>query len=173
MSLVSDVMKGTARSAVFHKVRLYIEYAMLVAILVLSAFALYTWARGKSLESDVLKLETAVANSDARVKEVEEANAQQVEAIKTIQNLTASQTTLVASISEDLQKVFTRDKNNAARLSALERSNAALTRYLDDAIPTPVGCVLDNSCTSKDASGGNQNAAPAPAEVPSSNRRPR
>lgn len=170
MSILGSVMKGTAKSAAFHKIRLWLEYLMLAAILALAGFSLYAHMKGRVLTENVTRLQTAVANSDARVKEVEEANAQQVVAIKTIQNLTETQTRLVGGLSEDLQKISLRDKNTALRIGALEKSNAALTQYLDARIPTPVGCMLDNSCEPASANGGGSTkpaASPAP-KVPAS-----
>lgn len=175
MNLFSDVMLGTAKSSVFHKVRLWMEYAMLVVILALAAYAFWSYMQDQHRELVIQNLETAVKNSDARVQEVEKANKDQLAAIKTIQNLSQSQTLLVGSISEDLQKVALRDKNTAARIGALEKSNVALTRFLDAAIPTPVGCVLDNSCE-KPSANGSQSAKPAagtPQAVPTTGNRPR
>lgn len=165
---LSKVMSGTAKAAVVHKFRLWLEYAMLALILGLAGFAFYGYMKGKVLNATVTKLETDVANSDARVKEVEEANRQQVQAIKTIQNLTETQTALVSGLSEDLQKIAVRDKTTSLRLSALEKSNAALTQYLDTRIPTPVGCMLDNSCEPAGANGsaGAKPAQGTPAKVP-------
>lgn len=169
MSILGSVMKGTAKSAAFHKIRLWMEYAMLAAILALAGFSLYSHMKGRLLTENVGRLQTAIANSDARVKEVEEANAQQVLAIRTIQNLTETQTRLVGGLSADLQNLSIRDKNTALRIGALEKSNAALTQYLDARIPTPVGCMLDNSCepSSSNGSGGAKPAAGAPAKVQS------
>lgn len=135
-----------AGGALKGKLRLYLEYALIAAIVALAALVTYNYVQRLRLDTKVATLEGKVDKANERVKEVEEVNRQQADAIDTIRSIRDVDGTILAGLAKDMDALRVRDTSMTTRLATLERSNEAVKRYLNSAVPEPVGCVLDQTC---------------------------
>lgn len=133
------------------KLRLYIEYALILIIVVLAGAVLYGYVSKGRLETQVATLGGKLTAAETRVQAVEDINKQQADAIETINNLTGVSDTMLKGLAADMEALRVRDRTAFGRLAALEKSNEAVRKYLNTAVPAPVGCVLDHSCPDQDA----------------------
>lgn len=157
MFSLSDVAKATLKQ----KARLYIEYALIGLLLVTAGFGAYNYVTRLKLDNKVTTLQGKVETADARVALVEDVNRQQAETLETIRGLNGVNDTMLKGLAADMEALRVRDRTTYTRLAALEKSNEAVRKYLNTAVPAPVGCVLDRSCPDPDAGG-----------VPATNGRP-
>lgn len=135
-----------AGGALKGKLRLYLEYALIAVIVALAAFTTYNYVQRLRLDTKVVSLEGKVDKANERVKEVEEVNRQQADAIETIRSIRDVDGTILAGLAKDMEALRVRDTSMTTRLATLERSNEAVRKYLNSAVPEPVGCVLDRTC---------------------------
>lgn len=150
MSNVSKVLAGTATSGLVSKVRLWIEYGLLVLVLVLCGLFAWQKYRAAKLETSVATLEGKLSSAEERVTAVETINAQQAEAIETVRSIRDVDGTILAGLVRDLDALRVRDSGMTNRIATLEKSNEAVKKYLNSAVPEPLGCVLDKTCTDQD-----------------------
>lgn len=142
------------------KLRLYLEYALIALLLAVAGFATYNYTTRLKLDTKVTKLEGKVDKAEERVAQVEAINAQQATAIDTIRSIREVDGTILAGLATDMNALRVRDTSMTTRLATLERSNEAVRKYLNTAVPAPVGCLLDRTCIDQDGDGG---AVPAKA----------
>lgn len=159
-------ISNVAMAAVKGKVRLWIEYALIGLLLVTAGFGAYNYVTRLKLDNKVTTLQGKVDKAQDELKQVEEINKQQSEALETIRNLNGVNDTMLQGLATDMEALRVRDRTTFTRLAALERSNEAVRKYLNTAVPTPVGCLLDRTCPDEDANGVPPAKRGAPAAVP-------
>jgi len=134
------------------KIRLWIEYALILAVVVLLGLAAWGKIKTARLETQVASLSGKLDGANSRIAEVEGVNKAQAEAIATVQQMRQLDAAVLTGLSNALEAATNTDRNVRSRLATLEKSNEAVRAYLAGAVPDPVGCVLDRTCE-----------APAPA----------
>lgn len=135
--MLSTLIKG--------KVRLWVEYFLVAAIVALLAVAVIGYIERLQLRANVADLKTEVTSAQGRVAQVEEVNRQQQEALGRIEDLRALDGEVLTGLAGDLSSLRVRDRGVAARIAHLEKTNEAVRAFLDGRLPVG-GCVLDNSC---------------------------
>lgn len=155
------------------KLRLYIEYALIAIIVALAGFAVYNYVTRVRLDAKVVTLEGKVDKANERVAAVEEINAQQATAIDTIRSIRDVDGTILAGLAQDMNALRVRDTSMTTRLATLERSNEAVRKYLNAAVPAPVGCLLDKTCPDENGRAVPATERGAPAAVPAPATRPK
>lgn len=147
MFTLSDVTKATIKS----KLQLWISYALIGAVIVLAGAAIYNYTTRLKLAADVATLDGKLTHAEDRLVLVESVNKQQAEALDTIKGLNDVNDTMLSGLAADMEALRVRDRTAFNRLAALEKSNEAVRKYLNTAVPAPVGCVLDRTCPDADA----------------------
>lgn len=133
-------------SAAFkNKARLWLEYALIAAVVVMLGLLLSARIKQHATETRVAVLEGQLDGAKLRLQMVEAVNVSQQEALETIQRIREVDSHMLTGLETDMQTLRVRDRSVTAKLAELERSNEAVRRYLDASLPA-VGCVLDNSC---------------------------
>lgn len=142
------------------KLRLYLEYLLIALLMMVLGWATYQYIHGLKLDNTVTKLSSDLATSAQRVDAVEKVNAQQQEAINTIKGVREVDSTMLQGLAKDMETLRVKDTSMKNRLGTLEKSNEAVRKYLNTAIPAPVGCLLDHTCPATD---GDTDGTPASA----------
>lgn len=160
-----SLVRGGLTDTVKSKVRLWIEYLMIAAIVVLLGMTAWGKIQTSRLETKVATLGGDLRETKGQLKQVVEVNKAQAEAIQTIKGLTSTNDTLLTALATDMQALRVRDQSTFSRLAALEKSNEAVRRYMSTAVPAELRCVLDSApCGHQDGNGvpGAQRGAAAP-----------
>ena len=140
MNLAIEALKGAAKS----KIRLWLEYFLILLVLVAGALAVYATLRNATLKVAVEKLATDLHKAEARVSVVEEANRKQAQTITTMETIRALDGQVLSSLQIALQAVSDNDRTVNSRILELEKNSAEVRAYLDATVPA--GCLLDNTC---------------------------
>lgn len=170
MKIFSNAAKETIKS----KVRLWIEYALIGAVLILLGYATWGWFQRAHLAQEIVQLEGNVREAEARIEAVEDVNRQQDKVINTLRGVSELNDTMLQGLSKDMQSLYGRDQSIRTRLASLERNNEAVREYLNSAVPAPVGCVLDKTCAEGDAGDlpATERRAPGPMQPPNPSPKP-
>ena len=142
MKIFSNAAKATIKS----KLRLWIEYALIAAVVILLGYATWGWFQRAYLVQEIVQLEGDVREAETRIGLVEEVNRQQDAVINTLRGVSELNDTMLQGLAADMQSLYGRDQSIRTRLASLERNNEAVREYLDSAVPAPVVCVLDKTC---------------------------
>lgn len=151
---MSFLSNNPLTAAVKSKIRLWIEYALILAVVLLMGFVAWGKIRTAQLETNVATLDGKLRTAETRVAQVEEVNKAQAEAIATVQQMRTLDSTVLAGLSNALETINSRDASVRTRLALLEKSNEAVRAYLNGTVPDPVGCVLDRTCPDQGKAGG-------------------
>lgn len=149
------------------KIQAWIGYAVLGLMLATGSLAVTFYVKGQSyklaLAQQASKLDTALT----RVATVEDANATQALAIKTIRDANERSGVLLQNLSVAINNLDKNDKAVRNRLDYLEKNDAAVRDYFNIGVPPSVACLLDKTCDpdGNGLSGAKQRAA---GEVPRS-----
>lgn len=136
---MSIKIENPVTSVLKSKVRLWIEYVMIAAIIVLAVTVSIMWWRGKALRAEM-------GSMDAVIASLNEANKTQQEALSTLRSIRELDSEVLSGLVADFNTIKNRDSATARRLAALERSNEVVRTYLDTAVPDELACVLDQTC---------------------------
>lgn len=148
MNLAFDALKSTAKS----KVRLWLEYLLILLVLISGGLAVYATLRNATLKVAMASLAGDLVKEKARVDQVEAANEKQAQAISTMETIRALDGQVLTSMQIALQTVSNNDRTINTRILELEKNSAEVRAYLDANVPA--GCMLDNTC------GANGNKVP-------------
>jgi hypothetical protein len=148
-----------ATSGLKGKLHLYLDYALILAVVLLAGFVLWGKVRTATLETTVATLNGKLTSANDRVAAVEAVNKSQAEAITTISAIRAQDSVVLSGLVKDLGTIYSRDQRVAVRLTALEKSNEEVRKWLHAPVPSTVGCVLDKTCEA--AGPGDSVAGPA------------
>ena len=132
-------IENPVTSVLKSKIRLWIEYLMVATIIVLAVTVSIMWLRSKVLRAEM-------ADMDATIASLNEANIAQQAAIDTITAVREVDGEILAGLVADYETIKRGDTATARRISALEKNNAEVLRYLDSAVPDELACVLDKTC---------------------------
>ena len=143
MFKLTDATKTSIRA----KLQLWIGYIILGLLVAVSALAVYNYTERLRQDTVIANLGADLDKAEAQVIEVVEVNKKQTEAIETIRGLNTVNDTMLQGLASDMESLRVQDRGVRTRLASLERSNEAIREYLNTAVPAPVGCVLDQSCS--------------------------
>lgn len=167
MKILSNLASATVKS----KVRLWIEYFLIALVLVMAGVGTWFYIKSLRMENALVTVSAELIKANDRVALVEGVNAEQAEAIKTIKSVTEISDTMLKGVARDIEAMRNDDRTVSNRIKALEKTNEAVRQYLRTAVPSDVGCVLDQTCD-PDASAVPETVLRPAAAVPAASPAP-
>ena len=168
MFKLTDATKTTIRG----KLQLWIGYLMIGLLVSTAALAVYNYTQRLRQDVVITKLDADLGKAQAQVDEVVEVNRKQSEAIETIRGLNGVNDTMLKGLALDMESLRVQDRSVRSRLASLERNNEAIREYLNTAVPAPVGCVLDQTCSEGDGDPSSATERGVAGEVRTASTRP-
>lgn len=176
MRKISDLIGGAASSVwtvLRSKARLYIEYALIAAIIIVASWAAVSFVRNRHLEQRLEKLQVTQGALSTTVSNLQAANAAQQKAIDQVSKLREIDHGVLQALMDGVVDIYGRDAKIRKRINELRQNNEEAKKFLDTPAPPSVQCVLNHTpCTPASADqGGGAVAAPGVAEsVPSTGK---
>lgn len=130
---------------VLPQIRLWIEYALIGAVIVFAGLAVTVKMESLRHEAKIEKLSGKVDAAETRLGVVEGVNQAQKQIIEDLANQRDLDGKSIVSLMDTYQKLTITDRSLRKQLNDLEKNDEART-YLDGAVPDPVGCLYDGSC---------------------------
>lgn len=135
---------------VLPQVRLWIEYALIGAVIVFAGLAVTVKMESLRHEAKIEKLSGKVDAAETRLGVVEGVNQAQKQIIEDLANQRDLDGKSIVSLMDTYQKLTIADRNLRKQLNDLEKNDEART-YLDGPVPDPVGCLYNDSCNATSA----------------------
>lgn len=161
MKALSGLFKTVTMAPLKSKLRLWIEYGLLLVIICTASIAFWNYHKQATLTKDVAildgKLEAEKVKSEA-LKGVVDAQAITIQNISDVREVDSA---TLKSLVDDFHGANKRNTAVTQRLASLERNSEIVRQYLTASVPDDVGCVLDSTCAEADHPKGS--ASPAPA----------
>lgn len=126
-------------------VRLLIEYALILAIIVLGVYGTVAYFRTKSLTDTTMTLSEKLGKVSGKLDQQVSANADQDKAIAELKRLREIDSQALDGLHNELDKADTKGQALRDKVRQLEKTNADAKALLDTAVPASVGCVLDDT----------------------------
>ncbi|URL59610.1 hypothetical protein IM816_05805 [Luteibacter flocculans] len=136
---------SNARALVSGKARLIIEYALILAVVVLGVYGAMAYYRTKALTESTLSLSERLGTVSGTLDQQVKANADQDKAIADLARLRNIDSQALEDLHHELDKADTKGQALRDKLRQLEKTNADAKALLDTAVPPAVGCVLDDT----------------------------
>lgn len=135
------------------KFRLFIEYVMIAAILVLlgTAFTFYI----EKLQTDV-KLERVTTKAEF----LDDANKTNLAAIEELRKQNEKNNLAVLNLAKQNQQIQRSYFMAQQKLNSLEASDEEVNRYLNSTIPGPLQCLLNADCPTSVENANDKGKAP-------------
>lgn len=141
------------------KLRLWLGYALLAALLGVAALAIYNYTERLRLGTTVATLDGQVKAANTQLAAVAEANEQQQRTLERVRLLSEANDTALTGLAQDLQALQVRNHTTLNRLRELERTNEKVREYLSAPVPAELACLLDATCPPSGSDGGGAGAA--------------
>jgi len=136
---------SNAWALVSGKARLIIEYALILAVVVLGVYGAMAYYRTKALTESTLSLSERLGTVSGTLDQQVKANADQDKAIADLARLRKIDSQALEDLHHELDKADTKGQALRDKLRQLEKTNADAKALLDTAVPPAVGCVLDDT----------------------------
>lgn len=151
------------------KIRLWAEYCLIALVVALAALTVWNFVQRLHTEKTVTELQGSLKAANDRVAQVEQANAVQEQALKTLQSYREVDGVVLRQLADGLETLRIRNAATHNKILILERNNEEVRRYLDATVPPELGCVLDGTC---EAGGADGSAVRPPARSAPGSVRP-
>lgn len=136
---------SSGRAWLAGKARLIIEYALIIALIVLGVYGTVAYHRTKTLTDTTLSLSEKLGGLSGTLDKQVQANADQDKAIADLARLRQIDSQALDGLHQELDKADAKGDAVQQKLRQLERTNAAAKTLLDTAVPPALGCVLDGT----------------------------
>jgi hypothetical protein len=130
--------------------RLFIEYALIGAVITLCAVAVSLWGAKAKTELVLAKTETRLNASENRMATLESVNQFHQETIKELKDLRGKDAQALDGLLTDYKMLAQSDSKVRTRLHRLENLNEGVRNYLNLPVPVELECVLNDTCSSPD-----------------------
>lgn len=141
-----DILSTAAKSTLKARLQVWIAYGLIGSAVVMGGFGVGSFVlyqRGKIAN---MELAQEVKKQENRVAVVEAANKTQAEAIDAIKAANQVSDTLLGNLDTTVRGLQANNKNVMNQLASVRETNEAARKYLAAAVPSAVGCVLDQTC---------------------------
>lgn len=125
------------------KARLFIEYALILVIIVLGVYGTVAYFRTKQLTDTTVNLSERLGRVSGTLDQQVEANADQDKAIADLKRLREIDSKALGDLHSELDKADTKGQALRDKVRQLEKTNADAKALLDTTVPAALGCVLD------------------------------
>lgn len=157
------------------KLRLYLEYALIVLLVCTAAVAFWNSYKNRLLEDKVSTQQTAIKNANDKAASFEQALIEQKDAIGKVSQLREADSAILMGLQQDLKRIGARDEAINKSIALLEKNSAEVRSYTASSVPTALACVLDKTCDAITGSGsgsGKADTAVPAGNDPATVRRP-
>lgn len=137
--------KEKAVPFVKEKSRLLIEYALLAVLLVTLGLSFSLWLSRKKTDDMLTTANEHIELLKTRVAVVEQVNEFQQGTIDTLEQLRAQDAKALTGLSDDYERLNSRDQSVRKRIQELEKTNAQVRSYLDQPLPDDLRSLLNQS----------------------------
>lgn len=162
-----------AKLAVKTKFRLYLEYFLIILLVVTAAIGFWNYHKNKVLSANMTTANLKLAQAERDYNTVSHALNEQREALEKVEQLRKVDSVVLSSLQDDFKRIGARDTALSQSIALLEKNSAEVKSYLATATPTALACVLDRTCEAVRAASGDQTATGVPAAKPAQEvRRP-
>jgi hypothetical protein len=127
------------------KTRLFIEYALITAVVALAGYAVMARHERVELNGKVQGLNASLVGMTGKLDQQIQIGKDQDHTIAELQRLRLQDESAIAGLQEGLSATVRDDHAVRSRLDQLERNNAAAQSLLGMAVPRELGCVLDGT----------------------------
>jgi TRAP-type uncharacterized transport system fused permease subunit len=134
----------------FPQIRLWIEYALIAAVVIFAGLAVTVKMESLRQEIKITSLSSRIESAETRLGVVEGVNEAQKEVIQDLAAQRSIDGASIVKLMDTYQELTIADRNLRNQLSNLENNDEARS-YLDTPVPNSVGCLWDNSCTATGA----------------------
>lgn len=138
-------MFSTLITAIGSRLRLYVEYALVAAVVGLGCAAVAFYWKTQALEVNAQTLHTQVDDLNGQVRNAVAANAQQEKAINDLVVQRAQDALAVQSLTSQFNVIQQHDASTRARLNDLVKNNANVRNYFATPLPTELRGVLNGT----------------------------
>lgn len=165
-------MFKTLLTLIASKARLYIEYAIVAAVIALGCTAVALYWRGKALEANAAKLTSDVSTLQANAKQAGADNAAQQQAINDLITQRAQDAFAMQALSAKFEAFAQSDAQTRSKLNDLVKNNAQVRDHRSQPLPPDLQRLFngaDGDAAPANGDAGNKGNAPAdtPAGVQS------
>lgn len=131
------------------KLRLYIEYALIAAMVALAGFSLSSWIQRRELSQKLDTTNAKVGTLSESLSQQVTINNQQEGAINQLRKLRKVDSDAIQGLQSALQSNASNNQAILNKLQQLEKNNAQAKALLDTPVPPDLACVLDGrqDCT--------------------------
>ena len=169
MRKISDLIGGATSSVwavLKSKARLYIEYVLIAAVIIVASWAAASFVRNRHLEQRVENLQQTQGALSTTVSNLQATNAAQQKAIDQVSKLREIDHGVLQALMDGVVDIYGRDAKIRKRINELRQNNEEAKKFLDTPAPPSVQCVLNHTtCAPTGAhQGDGAVAAPGVAE---------
>ena len=130
---------GAALEFITKKKRLFVEYLMVGAVIVLGVMVVTLWLQKA-------RVENALNEVNNKVGILEMANLTQSKKIDQLRDLRERDSKTLQGLSEGLNAISKRDAQVRNQLQSLEQSDEIIKTYLHTMVPDDIACLLERTC---------------------------
>lgn len=130
---------------VIPQIRLWIEYALIAAVVVFAGLAVTVKMESLRQENKITSLSGKVDAAETRLSVVEGVNDAQKEIIEGLASQRSLDGQSIVRLMDKYQELTFSDRKLRNQLNDLEKNDEA-RNFLDAAVPDSVGCLWDDSC---------------------------
>jgi hypothetical protein len=145
--LIAFPMIGKVLGFFKSKHRLVIEYVLIALLLATAGFTLSMWLSKGRTEKALTTVQTELTRAKSRLNSVEQINQAQQATIKDLRDLRAKDALALTGLADDMARLGLRDQDMRRQISELEKSNATVSEYLNQPIPTELKRLLEHAGT--------------------------
>jgi hypothetical protein len=123
--------------------RLFIEYILILVIIVLGVYGTVAYFRTKALTDTTMNLSEKLGRVSGTLDQQVTANADQDKAIDELKHLREIDSKALGDLHNELDKADNKGQALRDKVRQLEKTNADAKALLDTTVPAALGCVLD------------------------------
>ncbi len=146
------------------KFRLYLEYALMVLLVITAAAAFWNYMQNKVMASKIDRQQVDLKLANDKAASFELALSEQKGAIRKVSELRQLDSDVLSGLQEDLRRIGARDDQITRSIAILEKNSAEVRDYMAGPVPTALACVLDKTCAELASDSSGKAGAAVPAE---------